>query len=270
MKTDTLFYRFFNELPDCFFELVGRPAADAERYRFDAIELKDTAVRIDGVYAPRQPNEREPVYFVEYQNDKSERVYSNLLLKIGLFLEKVNPRQNWQGVVIYPSRTVEQDNRHPYRGFLQSEQMTRIYLDELPEPPPGNIGLGILRLIAASPKETVGQAQQLIPTVRHSKEPAERKEKLIELIETVVSYQRPHLSRKELEKMLQVSSFRETRVYQEALEEGIEKGREIEREENTEAMARRMMAEKITLVTIARVTGLSLAAIKRLKKKGAK
>src|SRR5258708_5603178 len=133
MKTDTLFFRFFNELPDCFFELVGRPVGDAERYRFEAIELKDTAVRIDGVYSPRKPDEREPVYFVEYQNEKSTRTYSNLLLKIALFLEKINPRQNWQGVVIYPARSVEQDNLLPYRSLLQSDQLTRIYLDELPE-----------------------------------------------------------------------------------------------------------------------------------------
>jgi predicted transposase YdaD len=135
------FFRFFNELPDCFFELVGRPAGDADDYRFEAIELKDTAVRIDGVYSPRHANEQAAVYFVEYQNDHSEHTYSNLLLKVALYLEKVNPRQNWQGVVIYPSRTVEQRNLHPYRGLLQSEQMTRIFLDELPDPPAENIGL---------------------------------------------------------------------------------------------------------------------------------
>jgi predicted transposase/invertase (TIGR01784 family) len=259
VKTDTLFYRFFQELPECFFTLVGRAATDVEHFRFESIELKDTAARIDGVYSPRLPNEKESVFFVEFQIYKSERTYSNLLLKIGLYLEKVNPRQNWQAVVIYPSRSVEQENLHPYRGFLQAEQMTRIYIEELPEPRPEEFGLGILRLIAATPDEAVGKAQQLIPQVRASNEPAERRAKLIELIETVVVYQLPQLSRKELEKMLQVNDFRETKVYQEALEEGIEKG--------IENVALRLLVKKLSLEEIAEVTGLSVAALRQLKKK---
>ena len=194
MKTDALFYRFFKEFPDCFFELVGRPTTDADRYRFDAIELKDTAVRIDGVYLPREPNDQEPVYFVEYQNYRSERTYSNLLLKIALYLEKVNPRQNWQGVVIYPSRSVEQENLLPYRGILQLEQMTRIYLAELPKPPAEKFGFGILGLIASTPKEAAGKAKDLIPQIRQSKEVEERQRELVELIETIVSYQNPGIT----------------------------------------------------------------------------
>ena len=255
MKTDTLFYRFFQELPECFFALVGRPVTDAERYRFEAIELKDTAVRIDGVYSPRQHDEREAVFFVEFQNHPSERTYSNLLLKIGLYLEKVNPRQNWQSVVIYPSRSIEQVNLHPCRTWLQSEQMTRIYLNELPEPRPGEFGLSILRLIVARADDARDEAQRLIPQVRESNEPAEQQAKLIELIETVVAYQFPNLSRKELEKMLQVDSFRETKVYQEAFEEGIE------------TVARRLLEQKFPLKKIAELTGLSVGKIKRLRKK---
>lgn len=217
--------------------------------------MKDTAVRIDGVYSPRQPDEREAVFFVEFQNHPSERTYSNLLLKIGLYLEKVNPRQNWQAVVIYPNRSIEQENLHPYRTWLQSEQMTRIYLNELPEPQPGEFGLSILRLIVAKADEAMDRAQKLIPQVLVSKEPAERRAKLIELIETVVAYQFPKLSRKELEKMLQVDSFRETKVYQEAFGEGIE------------TVARRLLEQKFPLKKIAELTGMSVGEIKRLKKK---
>ena len=267
MKTDALFYRFFKEFPDCFFELVGRPAKDADRYRFDAIELKDTAVRIDGVYLPPEPNDREPVYFVEYQNRRSERTYSNLLLKISLYLEKVNPHQNWQGVVIYPDRSVEQENLYPYRGLLESEQMTRIYLADLPEPPPGNFGFNVLRLIGATPDEAVRQAQNIIPQVRKSKEIVERAQGLIELIETIVLYKFPKLSRKELEKMLEVNDFRETKVYQEALAEGMEKGIEKGTEQTKGYIARRMLSQKVPVEKIAETTGLSLAAVKRLKKK---
>lgn len=266
MKTDTLFYRFFQELPEVFFALVGRPATDAAHFRFVAVELKDTAVRIDGVYLPTPANNDESAFFVEFQNHRSERTYSNLLLKVGLYLEKVNPHQNWRAVVIYPTRSVEQENLHPYRAWLDSDQLTRIYLDELPEPTPDQIGQRIVRMIIAKPDDAVGRAQQLIPQVRASAEPVERRGHLIQLIETVVAYKLPHLSRKELEKMLQVDSFRETKIYREAFEEGKEEG-ELKK---AEAIALRMLAEKISVPTVAKVTGLSAAAIKRLQKKSKK
>ena len=82
--------------------------------------------------------------------------------------------------------------------------------------------------------------------------------------------------------MLQVSDFRETKVYQEAFEEGVEKGieRGIERgiekglekgiekgrDLERELLARRLLDEKFTPKKIAELTGLTLAAIKRLKK----
>ena len=51
---------------------------------------------------------------------------------------------------------------------------------------------------------------------------------MIELIETIVIYKLSHLTQEEIQTMLQISDFRETRVYQDGrkvgLEEGIEKG----------------------------------------------
>jgi predicted transposase YdaD len=47
---------------------------------------------------------------------------------------------------------------------------------------------------------------------------------LIELIETVIIYKLSRLSREEIQTMLQVHDLRETRVYQEAMEEGLKKG----------------------------------------------
>jgi predicted transposase YdaD len=47
---------------------------------------------------------------------------------------------------------------------------------------------------------------------------------IIELIETIVVYRFPLLSREEIERMLGLSELRETKVYQEALQEGEERG----------------------------------------------
>jgi len=47
---------------------------------------------------------------------------------------------------------------------------------------------------------------------------------LLELIETVIIYKLARFTREEIQVMLQVHDIRETRVYQEALEEGEKKG----------------------------------------------
>ncbi|WP_409339936.1 DUF2887 domain-containing protein [Nostoc edaphicum] len=47
MKTDSIFYRLFQELPGIFFELIGNSPQTAETYQFSSIEIKQTAFRID-------------------------------------------------------------------------------------------------------------------------------------------------------------------------------------------------------------------------------
>ncbi|WP_443029087.1 DUF2887 domain-containing protein [Spirulina sp. CS-785/01] len=61
MKTDPIFYRLFKELPSSFFELIGQPPSQASAYRFDSVELKQTAFRVDGVFLPLE--ESLPLYF---------------------------------------------------------------------------------------------------------------------------------------------------------------------------------------------------------------
>jgi predicted transposase/invertase (TIGR01784 family) len=46
----------------------------------------------------------------------------------------------------------------------------------------------------------------------------------METIETIIVYKFPSLSREEIERMLGLSELRQTKVYQEALEEGREEG----------------------------------------------
>ena len=79
----------FKELPGCFFQLVGRSQRDAERYALEAIEYKATSVRLDGVFRPLQPGD-DPAYLWEAQFYASDKVYANLLSKIGRFLEPVS------------------------------------------------------------------------------------------------------------------------------------------------------------------------------------
>jgi predicted transposase YdaD len=67
---------------------------------------------------------------------------------------------------------------------------------------------------------------------------------LIELIETVIIYKLPRLSREEIQTMLQIHDIRESRVYQEAVEEG----KKEEREETISKLAKKMSANEIAVI----------------------
>jgi predicted transposase/invertase (TIGR01784 family) len=273
MKRDPLFFRLFKELPGCFFHLVGRSPGDAERYALEAIEYKATAVRLDGVFRPLQPGD-DPAYLREAQFYASDKVYANLLSKIGRFLEHGSPEQDWVAVVIYPNRALEQKNLQPYRCLLASDQLVRIYLDELPPAPPEQFERGILELIAAKPETALEKAQALVPRVHASKQPKQVQRALLEFIETVIVHQFPLWSREEIEAMLQVTDVSQTRVFQEALQEGMAKGREegIEKgiEKGIETVALRLLKMGRPIAEIAQATDLTPAQIRRLSKKSQK
>uniref|UniRef100_UPI003B84B0B0 DUF2887 domain-containing protein n=1 Tax=Petrachloros mirabilis TaxID=2918835 RepID=UPI003B84B0B0 len=44
-----------------------------------------------------------------------------------------NRCNDWQAVIIYPDRTVEQQDIYPHRTFLNGNQVHRVYLEELGE-----------------------------------------------------------------------------------------------------------------------------------------
>lgn len=264
MKTDALLYQLFRELPECYFELIGASGESAEGYSFKAEELKQSGLRLDGVFVPARPG--KPVHFVEVFFYRSAHAYSNLFAKVFLWLETKNPIQDWHACVVFANRALEPTELHPYRALLASDQVTRIYLEDLPEAKRDQFGLGILELIASPPQQALAKAKTWIARLRLAKKPVDLRRKLLELIETVMLCQFPKLSREELEHMLQIKEIRETRVFQEALEEGLEKGLKEGREE----VAVRLLKKKFSIADVAELTGLSAQRIKQLKKKSGK
>ena len=85
------------------------------------------------------------------------------------------------------------------------------------------------------------------------------KQTLLEFILTVMLYKLPKMSREEIENMLDVTDIRQTRVFQEALEEG----RVVERTD----FARKMLLKNRPIAEIAEMTGLSASEVRKLSKK---
>ncbi|MEQ8463277.1 Rpn family recombination-promoting nuclease/putative transposase [Coleofasciculus sp. E1-EBD-02] len=220
MKTDSLFYRLFQSAPTIFFELIGQSPAQAQGYVFRSVELKQTAFRIDGVFLPPQDVPNPIAYFVEVQFQKDEQLYRRLFAEVFLFLNQNPQIVDWRAVALYPTRSQEPTDTQPYRVLLNSPQVQRIYLDELGDIQELSVEVGLVRLIVEPEEQAVAQAKQLLARVQQTESVSLSQEAIIELIETIVVYKFPQLSRQEIAAMFGLSELKQTRVYQEALEEG--------------------------------------------------
>jgi len=203
MKTDKLFYRIFQELPQIFFELIGESNVDASAYEFKAPELKETALRLDGVMCPKAKNRKQPIYFMEVQNYKNEKTYSNLFAKVFTYLNQNDPEQNWRAVVIYERRSFEPEETEPYEALLNSHQVVRVYLDEIEETTESSLGIQIVKLIFEKEKNAVNRGKQIIAEAQESLTDDKETEQVLELIQTILLYKLSNLSREELQAMRQ-------------------------------------------------------------------
>jgi predicted transposase/invertase (TIGR01784 family) len=98
----------------------------------------------------------------------------------------------------------------------------RVYLNELEASP--SLGIGLIQLILAKPKKAIAQAQGLLAEARSQGQTNSKIAEIIKLIETILVYKFPQLSRKEIERMFGLSELRQTKVYQEAFQEGRQEG----------------------------------------------
>lgn len=220
MKTDTLFYSLFQTYPNVFFELIGQPETEANSYQFTSIELKQQAFRLDGVFLPTPNNPNQPIYFLEVQFQKDKVLYQRVFAEIFLYLHQYQSVNDWRVVVIFPRRNLEPEESRPYRLLLNSPLVQRVYLNELGSAADTSIGVGIVQLVVERKSRTAVKARQLIEQAKQQLTDALTQQEIIEFIETVVIYKFPRLSREKVEAMLGLDVIRNTRVYQEAKQEG--------------------------------------------------
>jgi predicted transposase/invertase (TIGR01784 family) len=219
VKTDSIFYRLFQEFPSIFFELIGNSPQTADAYQFSSIEIKQTAFRIDGVFLPTQ-GEENPIYFLEVQFQTDTEIYLRLFSEIGLYLRQYKPQNSWKGVVIYPTRSLDTADIKHYSEFFSSQRVSRIYLDELGEVSSLPVGIATIKLVIADNDTAITIARELIDRTKQENYTAAKQRQLLELIETILVYKFPSMSRQEIEAMFSLSDLQQTRVYQEAKEEG--------------------------------------------------
>lgn len=165
VKTDSIFYRLFQELPSIFFELIGNSPETASIYQFASVEVKQTALRIDGVFLPTETEENQ-IYFLEVQFQPDSEIYSRLVTEICLYLRQNKPENDWGAVVLYPTQSIDIANIRHYREFFSSQRVRRIYLDELGEAASLPLGIATIKLVVADEDIAIAQARELIDRTR--------------------------------------------------------------------------------------------------------
>ena len=126
---------------------------------------------------------------------------------------------DWQAVVIYPSRSMEQKNIYPYRALLNSDQLHRIYLNELGDIRELPLGLALMRLTIETSKKAPEAARYLLARSNNEIRDPQANRAIIAMLTTIMVYRFDKLSRSEVKEMLG-TSLEKTRVYQEAKAKG--------------------------------------------------
>jgi predicted transposase/invertase (TIGR01784 family) len=257
MRRDSIFYALFQRNPSLLFELLENAPDSATQYRFESVAVKEPKFEIDGVFLPPASDPAGIVFFVEVQMQKDERLYERLFGESFLYFYRNRSAYcDWQSVVIYASRSLEQTDSQPYRALLNSDQVHRVYLDELGEMERLPLGVAAMVLTIVQDSEAPEQARMLIGRANREVTGLPDRQGIIEMISTVMVYKFTNLSRQEIEAMLG-TKLEETRVYREAYQEG--------QEEKTQAIALKMLRDNLPLEQISRLTDLTIAQLQQLQ-----
>jgi predicted transposase/invertase (TIGR01784 family) len=233
MRRDSIFYKLFQQYPSVLFQLLENPPDNADVYRFDSVAIKEPKFEIDGVFLPPENASPGAVYFCEVQFQKDEQLYERLFAESALYFYRNRPRfSDWQAIIIYPSRKTEQSDIYPHRGLLNSEQIHRIYLDELGDIRQLPIWVALMVLTTLEERQVPEEARYLLARTKEEMPPASSRV-IIEMLTTIMIYKFEKLSQKEIEIMLGIT-LKETRAYQEIKEEGRQEGREEGRQQGRE------------------------------------
>jgi predicted transposase/invertase (TIGR01784 family) len=218
MKTDTIFYALFQSAPGIFFELMGQSPELAQDYDFRSVEVKQTAFRLDGVMLPERLD--GTVYFGEVQFQSDEELYHRFFAQLFLYLRQFPETRDWKGLLIYPRRSLQPKSSRLFEELLAGDRVRQVFLDELEAIDHLPLGLGLVKLVVEPEGSAPEKARRLIERARSEEGAGLSSQAIIEFVETIIVYKFTHLSRKEIEAMLGLSELKNTRVYQEAVEEG--------------------------------------------------
>lgn len=130
MKTDALVYELFRRWPGVGLQLAGLEPSRADAYEFRSEEIKQTALRLDGILA--QPEDSaDPLFFVEVQFQPDGSLYCPLFAEIFLYLHRLLLQPRNRCVLAIYQTTQTEHIPNGYASHLQRPVIQRIGLSSL-------------------------------------------------------------------------------------------------------------------------------------------
>ncbi len=106
-------------------------------------------------------------------------------------------------------------------ALLKSGQVTRVYLDEWARSRQ-TLTQHLMAVILADPRQAILEAQAVVARVRQESVDTEQTAAIVELVEAILVYKLPKLSRQGIQTMLGLTdiTLKQTRFYQDVFAEG--------------------------------------------------
>jgi predicted transposase YdaD len=162
------------------------------------------------------PTPAGTAYFAEAQFQPDEVFYERMNAEISIFTYRNRDRcGTWQGIVLFPSRTLQQTSLTMVSHLLDSGKIIPIYLDELPRNTSPALNMMVL---------TTLEGEAAIDAAKAALVQGSGNRDIIEMVTTIMVYKFTQLTRAEVDAMLGVT-LQETRVYQDAKAEGEAEGK---------------------------------------------
>ena len=129
--------------------------------------------------------------------------------------------------IIHPSRQVERLDERRYGSVVKLPEVHRVYLEDWADVPAHTVGLRLVQMLAGEAAKAPAKKRQLLrePAVMDGSGLPESV--LLDLVETILVYKLPTVSREEVRRMLESHDIdlKQTRFYQEVFAEGRTEGR---------------------------------------------
>jgi predicted transposase YdaD len=265
MKTDKLFYRLFQAQPELALELVGMPPPYPKGYVHRALEVKETSFRLDGILHP--PQGPWPHIFWEAQFREDSSFYSRWLASIFICLHRERIL-DWRGLVLLPDRSLNVGDPAPYAALLEQGILRRVYLEDLRHTELPSWGVGLIGLIGAPEDQAPGLARDLLARAEDKETgPGLAHSQVLDLLETILVYKLPTLSREEIRSMLHLpdTDLKQTRFYREAFAEGEAEGELKWRREEALALVLRLLARRLGTVSPSHEAMIGALALEQIE-----
>jgi predicted transposase/invertase (TIGR01784 family) len=267
MKTDKLFYRIFLSQPALISELLPGIPPDCE-FDYSAPVVKETEVRLDGLLTPVSDDLSLPLVFLEAQMQSDPDFYGRFFVGLFLYLRQYAVIRPWRGLLILRRRSQDLGVEVPYQLQLEN-QVQRVYLEDLLPVTGLSPNLALLRLLVVPPQEAGVAARSLLNDVASETEFQRR----LDLVEAILANKFPQLSVTEVRQMLDLkeANLRQTRFYQEILQEGLQAGRQeglqAGRQEGESSIVMRLLDRQCGALSVEQqdqVRSLSIAQLEAL------